>query len=245
MKRTTKILLASGLAAVGWRALRGHQSRGSDVLGPDGVADLYDHVAPVYDAIAGAYQTAAGLSLHRRAVDALGLQLGDTAVDLACGTGINFQYLVEAVGATGRVVGVDLSLGMLDLARRRVEANGWGNVTLIEGDVRQVTFPDPVHGVLSTFGLEMVPEHEDVIRRAVDALAMGGRLAIGGLRRPEGWPEWLIRVAELLNRPFGVSRAYEGIQPWRSVEAHAEGYRYEEFLLGAAYLATGTTPPTP
>lgn len=76
----------------------------------------------------------------------------------------------------------------------------------------------------------------------MDARTSGGRIAVGGLRRPDGWPEWLIRAGEIVNRPFGVSRAYEDIQPWRSVEAHAEGVRYEAYLLGAAYLATGQAP---
>ena len=85
----------------------------------------------------------------------------------------------------------------------------------------------------------------DAVRRLYDRLAPGGHVAVGGLRRPEGWPEWLVRLGEHVNRPFGVSRAYEDVRPWRSVEAHAEDTHYEEHLLGAAYLATGAKPPTP
>lgn len=42
---------------------------------------------------------------HRRAVEGLCLKLGDTVVDLGCGTGLNFRYLQTAVGADGRIVG--------------------------------------------------------------------------------------------------------------------------------------------
>jgi demethylmenaquinone methyltransferase/2-methoxy-6-polyprenyl-1,4-benzoquinol methylase len=92
----------------------------------------------------------------------------------------------------------------------------------------------------------MVPEHGTVIARAVETLVPGGRIAVGGLRRPERWPEWLIRLGEIVNRPFGVSRAYEDAQPWRSVEAYAVGTAYEEHLFGAAYLSVGTsTRPLP
>ena len=241
-----RLLSLSAVAAGGallWR--RARRSPEPDVLGPDAVRDLYDRLAPVYDAVAAGYDLAGAGRFHRRAVEALALRPGDTVVDLACGTGANLPHLVEAVGPTGRVVGVDLSPEMLGRARQRAERAGWANVELVEADVRAVAFPEPVHGVVSTYGLEMVPEHGAVIGRALDALAPGGRIAVGGLRRPDGWPEWLVRAGELVNRPFGVTRAYEDVQPWRSVEAHAERYRYQEHLLGAVYLATGTAPAAP
>lgn len=243
MKRIPPLVLAAAAGgALLWLRTKRSASGEPSVLGPDAVRRLYDRLAPVYDQAATAYGLVGGGRYRRRAVEALRLAPGDTAVDLCCGTGANLPLLVEAVGPTGRIVGVDLSLGMLAQARQRVEAEGWENVDLVEADVRAFAFPEPVHGVLSTFGIEMVPEHADVIARAVDALTPGGRIAVGGLRRPDGWPEWLIRAGEIANRPFGVSRAYEDIEPWRSLEAHAEYVHYEEHLLGAAYLATGQAP---
>ncbi|MEV9317590.1 methyltransferase domain-containing protein, partial [Klebsiella pneumoniae] len=45
---------------------------------------------------------------------------GDVVLDLGCGTGLNFAALLTAVGPRGRVIGVDRSPDMLDMARRRV-----------------------------------------------------------------------------------------------------------------------------
>jgi demethylmenaquinone methyltransferase/2-methoxy-6-polyprenyl-1,4-benzoquinol methylase len=187
MKRTTALALAAAGGLLLWRRVRSSGEPG--VLGPESVRALYDRLAPFYDGVAGAYDFLGSGRFHRRAVAALGLGPGGTAVDLACGTGANLPYLVEAVGPAGRVVGVDLSPGMLARARQRAEREGWANVELVESDVRSFAFPDGVDGVVSTYGLEMVPEHDAVIRRAVEALAPGGRIAVGGLRRPEGWPE--------------------------------------------------------
>ena len=240
MKRTTALALAAAGGALLWRRARASDDPG--ILGPEAVRDLYDRLAPVYDAVAAAYDLLGSGRFHRRAVEALALRPGDTAVDLACGTGVNLPHLVEAVGETGRVVAVDLSPRMLAQARQRIEDAGWDNVELVEADVREFAFPEPVHGVLSTFGIEMVPEHEAVVRRAVATLAPGGRIAVGGLRHPERWPEWTVRLGAFVNRPFGVSRAYEEVQPWRSVFAHTQRVSYDEFLLGAAYLAVGETP---
>src|SRR3954470_23718469 len=60
-----------------------------------------------------------------RAVRALGLRPGDTVVDIACGTGLNFPLIEEAIGPEGRIVGVDLTDAMLSRAEDRIAANGW------------------------------------------------------------------------------------------------------------------------
>lgn len=206
------------------------------------VRRLYDRLASVYDLVAGAYTLLGARRLHRRAVRALRLRPGDTAVDLGCGTGANLPWLVQAVGLKGRVVGVDLSPGMLARARCLAKRREWENVELVQADVREWPLPPDVRGLVATFSLEMVPEYDDVIRRAVEALPPGGQIAVSGLRRPAGWPEWLVRLGEPVNRPFGVSRAYEDIQPWRSVQMHTDGFHYEESLFGAVYLAVGQAP---
>ncbi len=248
MRKRTLLFAAAGLLSA---AFLRHRTRrnGSEVssergiLDPEAVRRLYDRLAPAYDLVATAYGFVGAGRFHRRAVGALGLRPGNTAVDLGCGTGANLPYLVDAVGTTGRVIGVDLSPGMLDEARERVERHGWENVDLVEADVRAFAFPEAVHGVVATYALEMVPEHDVVIERAVEALAPGGRIAVGGLRRPEGWPEWLVHLGELINRPFGVTRAYEDVQPWHAVRRHTRDASCEEHLFGAVYLAVGEASP--
>src|SRR5215467_13151484 len=62
-----------------------------------------------------------GLDAFRReAVQRLELKRGDLVVDIGCGTGLNFALLQEAIGETGRIIGVDLTDAMLEQARRRV-----------------------------------------------------------------------------------------------------------------------------
>ncbi|HEX3307506.1 MAG TPA: methyltransferase domain-containing protein, partial [Streptosporangiaceae bacterium] len=69
-----------------------------------------------------------------RAVHALGLRPGDTVVDIACGTGLNFPLLEKVIGPGGRIVGVDLTDAMLARAQDRIKANGWSNVSLVQAD---------------------------------------------------------------------------------------------------------------
>lgn len=239
---TTASFLAAGLLWL--RTRRAGSNAGDSILDADDVRALYDRLAPAYDLVAGAYALLGARRLHRRAVRALGLRPGDTVVSLGCGTGPNLEALARAVGPAGCVVGVDLSAGMLDQARARIEDNGWTNVKLVQGDVRSFHFPEPLSGVLAVFALEMVPGYDGVIGRAVAALWPGGRIAVSGLRRPDGWPEWAVRLGELVNRPFGVSRAYEAFRPWEAVPRYAREVSYDEAVLGAVYLSVGEALPS-
>ncbi len=246
------LLLLSGIALAGLLFARQRSRpmvsdpscsprRGGGVLSAAEVRALYDRLAPLYGLLATGYSFVGSGRFRHRVVEALELRSGETVVDLGCGTGANLPYLVEAVGPTGRIIGVDLSPGMLTQAHERLNENGWQNVELVEADIRAFAFPEPLHGIVSTFALEMVPEHTDVIERAVSALEPGRRIAVAGLRRPERWPEWLIRLGSWVNRPFGVTRAYEDIQPWHSIRAHTQEICYEEALFGAVYLSVGRT----
>ena len=132
--------------------------RGSDVLSAAEVRALYDRLAPLYNLLAAGYSFVGSGRFRHRVVEALELRSGETVVDLGCGTGANLPYLVEAVGPTGRVIGVDLSPGMLAQAHERLNETGWQNVELVEADIRAFAFPEPLHGIVSTFALEMGKE---------------------------------------------------------------------------------------
>src|SRR5258708_27207497 len=101
-----------------------------------------------------------------RTVQALGLRAGDTVVDVACGTGLNFPMLEKAIGPGGRIIGVDLTDAMLAHAQRRIEANGWSNVPLVQSDAAGFDFPAEVDAILSTYALSQLPECAAVIPHA-------------------------------------------------------------------------------
>lgn len=212
------------------------------LLSKEEVRRLYRRTASFYDAALWMYRRT-GADRHRKlAVAALCLRPGDTAVDLGCGTGANLPMLREAVGPSGRVIGVDLTDAMLERARRRIERAGWENVDLVEADLAEYTIPTGVAGALATFALEMVPEYDVVVRRVAEALPPGGRLVIYGLKRPERWPRWLVQLGIWVNRPFGVSEEYAALRPFESLRRHMREIEHREFYAGAAYLSVGAAP---
>ena len=206
------------------------------------VAGLYDRLAPLYDRLAAPYDWIGGRRLQRVLIDALDLRAGDTVVDLGTGSGWNLVSLARAVGPSGRVVGYDISAGMLHRAHDRVREEGLSNVDLRRSDSREVDVPSDTAAVISAFSMEMVPDHDDVIARLVDQLRPGTRIGLVGLREPSGWPEWLIRLVTAMNAPFGVGPEYREVQPRTSIQRHLVGVDYREAMAGTVYSAIGRVP---
>jgi ubiquinone/menaquinone biosynthesis C-methylase UbiE len=115
--------------------------------------------------------------LRAGAVASLGLDHGDTVVDLGCGTGANFPHLRAAVSPSGTVVGVDLTSGMLAQAAQRIETAGWRNVHLVQGDAARPPVAD-VDCVLWTFVVGMLDDPASGVRAWLDCLTPGGQVAV-------------------------------------------------------------------
>lgn len=180
------------------------------------------------------------------AVRALGLHVGATVVDLACGTGLNFALLERAIGPEGRIVGVDLTDAMLARARHRAEGNGWTNVRLVQADAAGYVFPARVDAVLSTYALTQVPGREQAVAHAAAALAPGGRLAVLDLKLPAGTPGWLCRLGAAAVGDSAALGEWIARRPWEQIRAAVrEGLAepgWSELCFGTAFLASGTAP---
>lgn len=214
------------------------------MLGTNALIELYRRRARRYDITANLYHLIGfrESAYRRAAVSALGLRAGDTVVEIGCGTGLNFPLLERAIGATGRLVGVDLTDAMLDRARDRVNREGWTNVDLVHEDAARFRFPANVAGVISTFALTLTPEYERVIAAAAAALAPGRRFVLLDLKRPSRVPEALVRLMVWLTRPFGVTLDMADRRPWESLARHLRYRSFEELYFGFAYLAVAERP---
>lgn len=203
--------------------------------------NLYRRRAQRYDLTILVYRLAGfQIDQYRRdTVAALALQPGDTVVELGCGTGLNFPLLENAIGPQGRLIGVDLTDAMLVQAQKRVRTEGWQNVELVQIDLTRFDFPRDVAAILSTLAITLVPEYDKIIRTGAEALKPGGRLAVMDFKRPDGWPEWLVRFAAWLNKPYGVSLELENRHPWESINRYLTPVLFREYYAGALYLAAG------
>jgi len=179
-----------------------------------------------------------------RTVKALGLRPGGSVVDVACGTGLNFSLIEQAIGPEGRIVGVDLTDAMLAQAQQRIEANGWRNVCLVQADAARFDFPSEVDAIVSTYALSHVPECRDVIARGADALSDGGRFVVLDLKAPDHPPRWLADLGVALARHFGAIDEWVARRPWdvlrSAMEEELVDVSWTELCFGTAFLAAGS-----
>ena len=104
------------------------------------------------------------------------LRPDDVVLDLGCGTG---AIALALAGTAGRVVGRDISEGMLDRAREKASEAGHENVAFGEGTFREPAYDGPVDVVTSNFAMHHLSDAEK--RAAIDVIAgLGPRRIVLG-----------------------------------------------------------------
>jgi ubiquinone/menaquinone biosynthesis C-methylase UbiE len=187
------------------------------------------------------YEQAAHIEATRRQIVArLGLKPGDAVLDVACGSGLNFSYLLEGIGPTGHLIGVELSPDMLGIATEKIERFGWSNLTLICASAEDATVPGPVDAVLISFAHDVMRSPR-ALENALAALKPGGRIVAAGPK----WAPWWAIVTNLSIWRFTrrYITTFEGFErPWTILEKLAPDLEVEAILSGRGYLASGTRP---
>ncbi len=118
----------------------------------------------------------------RDLVSRLALTPGDRLLDIATGTGIVVRSAREAEPSLERIVGLDLSAAMLEVARERC---GEG-IELIEGDATKLPFSGGEFTVLTCQqGLQFVPDRPAALAQFRRVTSGGGRIAIACWRSLE------------------------------------------------------------
>jgi demethylmenaquinone methyltransferase/2-methoxy-6-polyprenyl-1,4-benzoquinol methylase len=195
---------------------------------------MFDRIAGVYDLMNSVMTAGLHHRWRERAADMAALGPGDSALDVATGTGDLAIELSGRVGPQGEVVGSDFSEGMLDLARRKAP-----ELRFEHGNALALPYDDDSFDAATVgFGARNFSDLPQGLREMARVVRTGGRVVILEITTPERPPLslffrlWFDRVVPMLGRFAGDSEAYSYLPSSVRRFPNARG-------LGAAMSAVG------
>ena len=141
---------------------------------------MFDRIAGRYDLVNTVLSGGIDGGWRRRAARATALKPGGSALDVACGSGKLTAVLSRIAGPRGRVVGLDFSPQMLEIARR-----DHAGIEFLEGDALNLPFDDGSFDAATiAFGLRNLSNPVRGLREMLRVVKPGGRPVVLEFVRP-------------------------------------------------------------
>lgn len=175
-------------------------SRASLDKDPQDVAAMFDAVAHRYDRTNDVISLGQDRAWRKATLKAIDAQPGETVLDLAAGTGTSSEPMADA-GVN--VVACDLSVGMLDVGKRRRP-----DLAFVAGDALHLPFADEsFDAVTMSFGLRNVSDVPSALDELLRVTKPGGRLVVCEFSRPTFKPFRAVYQNYLMRALPPVARA--------------------------------------
>jgi ubiquinone/menaquinone biosynthesis C-methylase UbiE len=151
----------------------------------DQIVRKYNWIAPIYDLFGILMESKA----RQRALDVAAIQNGEKILEVAFGTGLNFVEILKK-NPCGWVDGVDVSMKMLERAKKRISKTGQQNYSLNLCDCRHLPFEaETFQVVMSQYLLDILPVEDfiPILTEFKRVLKNGGRVVLVNMTKGEKW----------------------------------------------------------
>lgn len=126
------------------------------------------------------------------------IKKGDVVVDLGSGAGNDCFVARAETGETGKVIGIDFTLTMLDKAKQNAQKLGYTNIEFVQGDIENIPLPDQTADVVvSNCVFNLVPDKAKAFTETYRILKKGGHFSISDIVIEGNLPENLQKDAEM------------------------------------------------
>lgn len=126
------------------------------------------------------------------------IKQGDVVIDLGSGAG-NDAFIARAeTGVNGKVIGIDFTPAMIELARKNNDVRGFNNVEFRQGDIENIPVAaETADVIVSNCVLNLVPNKDAVIREIFRVLKKGGHFSISDIVLDGALPPQIQQAAEM------------------------------------------------
>ena len=182
----------------------------SGTLSEPQVRAMFDRIAGFYDLMNSVMTAGLHHRWRARAADLAALEPGDSALDVACGTGDLAIELARRVGAGGEVIGPDFAEEMLERARAKAPELAWEWGNALELPYASGRFDAATVG----FGARNFSDLDRGLAEMARVVKPGGRVVVLEITTPRRPPlstfysVWFDRVVPLIGRLTGEEEAY-------------------------------------
>lgn len=205
------------------------------------VEEMFDNIAPTYDRLNHRLSCDIDKGWRRKAIAQLKPFAPREILDIATGTG-DFAILAARMLRPERLVGADISEGMMAVGRQKVEREGLGDIIHFRReDCLQLSFEDgSFNAVTAAFGIRNFKDLDTCLRELHRVLRPGGHLSIVELSAPMRPPmSWLFKVYSHTLLPLYARLVSKDGSAYRylinTIEAFPQGEEMMEILRKAGF----------
>jgi demethylmenaquinone methyltransferase/2-methoxy-6-polyprenyl-1,4-benzoquinol methylase len=179
------------------------------------------------------------LRFRKKAIEKLNINRGSIVLDLACGTGLNFQFIENKIGQQGKIIAIDFSLEMLKKAEEKIRKYGWKNIELLKRNASDFELKDEVDAILCTWSMVSISNYEKALKTSTTFLRKNGRFVVLDFKLKSGIKGRIFNpIYKLI---FKITNQDITREPWKKMQSYLRNVKKEEFsgLLGSHYIAVG------